>query len=174
MDPQEFYSPAMTNTADFFLLEYEAQPRTLVDPRETAVLAAPNPTTALSQAAGSGSQAVKAPVSAMVSPSLSAPDTSLILEKLEQQHNHMHMLTQLWATSAQSSIGTQIFTLRDLLTNARRELTNLLDIYASDASEVAEEVERVRSLERKLGDLEAEEGRLFSITGQAQNPPALK
>jgi hypothetical protein len=165
----------MTNTADLFLLEYEAQPRTLVDPRETATLAAPNPpTTALSQAMGSGLQAVRAPVSAMVSPPLSAPDTSLILEKLEQQHNHMHMLTQLWATSAQSAIGTQIFTLRDLLTNARRELTNLLDIYASDASEVAEEVERVRSLERKLGDLEAEEGRLFSITGQAQNPPALK
>lgn len=178
MEQLDFYSPSMTTGSDLFLLEYEAQPRTLVDPRETTILAAPalSPgTTAapatLQTAMTTNSQEVFRVATTAVSTPSQPTDTTRILDKLEQQHTHIQMLTHLWTMSAQSSLATQIFTLRDLLRNARAELTNLLDIYDTDAREVAEESERVVSIERKLAELEAEQDRLRSISGIAAAPP---
>ena len=96
----------------------------------------------------------------------------MILQHLQLQSQHISALTSICSSTAQSTIASQIYVLRDLLFSAQTKLSDLLMLYAPEADEVSEETERVRALTAKIHDLEEEQAQLISMfsTGVGQKP----
>jgi hypothetical protein len=172
MDIYDGYIPYVHPDADLFATEYEAQPRTLVDPRETA-LTANNPrpgqleipsatsvgradNTSLSSSGTTMSSSTMA-TTTLISAGQSNLDTTRIMSMLGN-------LTQLWGISAMSGNSSQIFIIKDMLGQATAELGVVSGQYPQGHEVVNQAQARVMSLTGKLTELEAEQARLLGIT----------
>ena len=98
----------------------------------------------------------------------------MILQHLQQQSQHISALTSICSSTAQSTIASQIYVLRDLLFSAQTKLSDLLMLYDPEADEVSEEAERVRTLTAKIHNLEEEQTQTTSDVfhgGRPKLPP---
>ena len=185
MEQLDRYSPILTGSSDLFLIEYEAQPRTLVDPRETTVLtasqgnaqvptagqAAPPPGNSSDLTRQNvGGQPVRSENTATASPSQSEDMLTRIATSVVDQQRSLAFLSHLWTVSQESTISHQILVMRELLNGREDQLTSLLDIYDHDSPEVAEAQARILSFRGELAALEAERNRLRDIPLQPLPP----
>jgi hypothetical protein len=93
-----------------------------------------------------------------------------IATSLVDQQRSLAFLSHLWTVSQESTISHQILVMRELLNSREDQLTNLLDIYAPDAPEVAEAQARILSFKGELAALEAERNRVRDIPIQPLPP----
>ena len=173
MSPFDTYTPFLTNTNDLFSQEYEAQPRTVVDPRETTVLATPtthspsNTTAAAVVRPAPGVDSNPAPTLANPTSSTtslttaSSSDSQRILEVLTRQQAQLGAMASFMARSALSSTINQIFLVQDLLQKAQEELANIVDTYGENSTECLTDRARVEAISTKLQELEADRDALI-------------
>jgi hypothetical protein len=174
MNSFDVYTPFLSNHSDLFTQEYEAQPRTVTDPRESTVLAIPatvmpdKSPIADSTTSATPSDGTAVTVSTTLSPPtttltpVSTTDTQRILDALAIQQAQLGALASFMTRNALMTTENQIFVVRDLIDKAREDLANIVDQYGADSNESAADSARVSSLAVKLASLEEDRDALIN------------
>jgi hypothetical protein len=175
MEIFDSYIPFLHSDADLFVMEYNAQPRSLVDPREAALSAPSAPLVDTPQASRSstadtssvaGSCTTTHTTIVGIGHTNANADYGRILAMLEQQQRNIGALTQMWGVSALAGVSSQIFIIKDMLGRATEELQAVADLYPGDQDheQVVHAQSRVHSLTTKLAELDAEHARMSCLT----------
>jgi hypothetical protein len=174
MEIFDSYIPFL-HSDDLFVMEYNAQPRSLVDPREAALSTPSAPPVEIPQTSRASStdttlvsgSCATTPTTIVGSGHTNAnADYGRLLAMMEQQQRNIGALTHMWGVTALSGVSSQIFIIKDMLGRATEELQAVADLYPGeqDHEQVVHAQSRVHSLTTKLAELDAEYARMLCLS----------